>query len=116
MRIVDRKTFLALEGEVLFAKYVPSTFTGDLRIKVKTSGNDFIYADLKDLEYEGDGMDLMDKLDKAENDPNYDIPLDLYCYGRDGMYKEDQLFAVFSRSDVYDIIQRLMMVRDRMAS
>ena len=107
MKIVDRKTFLAMRGQVLFCKYRPCSF-GDPAIKVENCGErDFAVDYMFDSVENSGSDDLFDKLESAERDPNLDLPLDLHYTGRDGEFDENQLFAVYTRRDIRQIIDRL---------
>jgi len=113
MKIVNRKTFLALQGQVLFAKFTPIVF-GDLTIKVGNSsvGNDFVTQGLiePDCSNSNDYYDaLLGPVERGES-----FKLDLDCCGRDGLYDEDQLFAVYERADLDQLIARLQEVRESM--
>ena len=117
MRIVDRKTFLKMEGQVLFAKYDPQIF-GDLRIKVGDTQDfsddnpkyhDFQYDDLIDFDCMG-STERMDLLHRAEQDPFFSVDLDPHYTSRDGMFEDDILFAVFEPQDVKQLIERLQEV------
>lgn len=113
MKILNFDQFMALKGEVLFQKYQPA-IRDEFEIKVGNCGdNDFVTGTLNWLDGEGDS-DLFDKLCEAQDNSEVDIPLDLYCYGRDCCYNKEQLFAVYSKKDVQDLIDRLIQVRDRM--
>lgn len=107
MRIVDRKTFLAMPAGTLFAKWAPNYFL-DLMIKEETVGeNDFIQQDLipwfEDTNDCGHHLDQLEAIQRGEPSP----PLDFDCSGRDGAFDADQLFAVFEKHDVEALTSRL---------
>ena len=106
MKILNRKDFLALQGQWLFSKYTPSIFD-DLTIKIENYGErDFIVQQVVDaIESNGTG-DFIDKLDDAEMN-GAELALDFYYAGRDGCFDDDQLFAVWSKDDVKALIVRL---------
>lgn len=108
MKIVDRKTFLAMPAGTVFYKYEPHFFT-DLGIKGETCGNDFSC-----FEFGGgiwpdgcnDSGELFAKWEAMlHGEPSG--PLDFESEGRDGLFDEDQLFAVWDREDVAGLIARL---------
>lgn len=113
MKIVDRKTFLALEGEVLYSKYQPCVF-GELTIKGGNVGeNDFCYQSIEDaIESMGDS-DYFNQLSLALSE-GQSLSMDFHCMGRDGLYDADQLFAVWEPKDVDLLIERLQEVRRSM--
>lgn len=107
MRIVDRATFLALPAGTVYAKYMPCVFE-DLCIKDDTSVgyNDWYYQQIVDAVESESSNDWADKLfDAQENGTS--MPMDFDCASRDGLYEDDQLFAVWEPQDVRDLIHRL---------
>ena len=105
MRIVNRKEFLSLPEETLFSKYEPCCFEPIL-IKGETLANDFIFQSINDAIKWGDPEEFSDVLFKAEKSgDSFDIDLD--CTERDGMFDEDQLFAVWEKKDLAQLIDRL---------
>ena len=105
MKIVDRQTFLALPEETLFSKYKPSYFE-EIAIKGETWGNDFLYQVIVDPIKCHDSGELGDILDdSALNGTSFDLDFD--CCGRDGLFDDDQLFAVWEKKDVLALIDRL---------
>lgn len=112
MRIVDRKTFLAMPVGTVFAKYDPSIIREPM-VKFDSSAFngeliDFYYASLTDEvdcsgSFERDGI-----MDAAEHEG---VPFALHfnTQCRDGMYDADQLFAVWDRDDVVGLIARLQL-------
>jgi len=107
MRIVDRKTFLALPGEVLFSKYEPCTF-GPLTIRGEVWGhcNDFLTQSIADAVECNRSSDFACTLDDAQESGG-SFAIDLDCMGRDGMFDDDQLFAIWEPADVAALIERL---------
>lgn len=110
MKIVDRKTFLAMPSEVLFAKYAPCYFEA-LMIKGDTishdgSDIDFFYQDIVSAIKSTGSDDWTNKLfHSAATSGN--LAMDFDCQGRDGCFEADQLFAVFEPQDVVALIARL---------
>jgi hypothetical protein len=111
MLIVDRETFLAMPAGTVFAKYKPCVFD-ELSIKEDTCGTDFAVQDIiPQFVTNNDSGDYFDTLDAAERgEPTPRLDYDI-C-GRDGMFDKDQLFAVFERHDVKDLIARLTKALD----
>lgn len=109
MRILNRKEFLELKGECLFAKYHPKD-CGGLGIKIADSFyGDFIYQridPLGALSCEG-SEDLFSRLDLMEKSSEIDFQADFYQEERDGYCDENQHFIVFSRDDVLKLVNRL---------
>jgi len=104
MRIVDRKTFLAMPANTLFSKYEPCFF-GPLEIKGETWGNDFLSQQIADaIECRG-SIDFANILDDAQAHGT-SVAMDLHCMGRDGCF-DDELFAVWQPNDIAALIERL---------
>lgn len=105
MRIVDRKTFLAMPAGTLFSKFNPNIFQS-LNIKDDDAwDNDFFYTSIHDAIANEGSEDFGRQLDKAQIE---DIPMDFDAVERDGCFDdEDTLFAVWSATDVKELIVRL---------
>jgi hypothetical protein len=106
MRIVDRKTFLAMPDGTLFSKFEPNIFE-DLQIKSGGPAlhNDFFYTGIKDAIDNAGSSDFSDQLEKARTE---EIPMDFDAIGRDGCFDDsDTFFAVWSATDVQKLIVRL---------
>jgi len=110
MKIINRKEFLDLPPGVVFAKYEPCVFSG-LAIKESSYVSQEGYAG--DFVVQGLGVevecansdDYVTQCNKAEK--GEDVPLDFDCAGRDGLFENEQLFAVLSKEDVQKLIHRL---------
>jgi len=105
MRIVNRSKFLELSAGTLYSKYEPCNFD-DIEIKGESLINDFYSQQIADtVECDGSGefVDIVD--DAVVNGTSF--KMDFHCEGRDGGFQEDQLFAVWERGDVEQLISRL---------
>lgn len=107
MKIVDRKTFLGLPPGTLFSKFEPMIF-GDLSIKEETisDSEDFYYQQISDAvawEYPGEFFDILYIAMKTGES----LKMDFDCPTRDGLFDENQLFAIWERDDVMALISRL---------
>jgi len=110
MRIVDRKTFLAMPEGTVFAMYDQSIIR-EPKVKAKSLGSggelvDLCYTNLTDEvdcsgSFERDG--IMD-LAEIEGTP-FALSFNTQC--RDGDFDIHQLFAVWERDDVAGLIARL---------
>lgn len=114
MRIVNRKTFLELPANTLFAKYEPYVF-GPLEIKGETCFVDG--AAINDFSTTGplaeaidcmSSHELVELLREAEMFGN-SVDMDFAAEGRDGLFEDGQLFAVFDSADVSKLIERLKL-------
>jgi len=109
MKIVDRKTFLALPDETLFSKYEPCVF-GDLTIKGETVGaNDFLTQQICDAVRCRDSGEFANILYVAQ-ETGRSFEMDFNCMGRDGIFEDEQLFAIWDHADIIDLIKRLKML------
>lgn len=107
MKIVNRKQFLELPAETVFSYYKPRIFYG-LFIKCSYPGqyeNDFLYDDLIMPIYSENDADWNDLIEEAEQGKSVEV--DFNYTGRDGMFIEEQLFAVYEGKDVSALIDRL---------
>lgn len=106
MKIINRKEFLALEGSVLFSRYHDGKI-GALEIKGSTFGEvDFTCQTVAtSIGAFGNGL-LFEEIAKMEENGE-DVAMDFDCLGRDALFDEHQLFAVWSAEDVRSLIARL---------
>lgn len=103
MRIVDRKTFLAMPAGTVFSDYRPA-ICGPIEVKTRTHGNDF-----SSLHFEGAA-----RIDDGEQpvDAYFDMqdgnvrPLEVYEQ-RAGDFNDEQLYLIYEREDVQGIIALL---------
>jgi len=110
MKIINRKQFLKMKPGTVYSLYEPCIF-GALEIKEKSYENDWQYQDIVDAIECDDSGDLADRLfDAQENGSSLDIDFD--CLSRDGLFDDDQLFAVWERKDVVALIERLRQTID----
>jgi hypothetical protein len=106
MKIVDRKTFLAMPEGFVFQKFEPMIF-GDIEVR-----NEAIQPR---PEFPGDyySTELTSRTDcdddsvfsAIENGTSFDMSFITQC--RDGFYDADEQFAVWERKDVEGLIARL---------
>ena len=105
MKIINLTEFRAMPEGTVFCKYQPCCF-GELEIKGETWEHDFICASLTGvIESEGSD-DMMNKLDQYEKSKE-SFKLDLEYYGRDGLYEDNQLYAIYEKSDIQQLVNKL---------
>lgn len=108
MKIVNRVTFLSLPENTLFAKYDSRNGFGPIEIKGNGPDEwqpDYISQDLMHP-YAESSDDMTDLLERVEQ-TGESFRLSFDSYGRDGLYEDEQLFAVFELTDLmgmYDAI------------
>lgn len=105
MRIVDRKTFLSLPPGAVFATYEPCVF-GEWRIKGDSlmhpgteSLGDFIADELVSTT-PAESTDCRTRFQVLDEMAAGRSVMMESCYGRDGAFVPDQLFAVLEASDL----------------
>ncbi len=104
MKIVNRKEFLSLPAGTLFAKYAPCCFES-INIKGETlTSNDFLSSELFTFPMFGESCAMM------ELGESVDIETDCLC--RDGLFDDEQLFAVFENSDIEKLIAKLKELKN----
>ncbi|WP_219097616.1 hypothetical protein [Pseudomonas sp. UMAB-40] len=110
MRIVDRKTFLAMPEGTVFAKYDPSIIREPMVKFESIPGHgelvDFRYASLTD-QVDCSGSLERDHIMDAAEENGTPFALHFNTSSRDGLFDADQLFAVWERADVEGLIARL---------
>jgi len=114
MKLMHKKDMLKLTHEVVFHHYNGS-FPEDLNIFCHPCGErDFIYQQLI-CAFDSRGSDhSMDMINIAEQDDNYNIPVDYECASRDGMFEDDDRYYVLSKEDLKKLIDRLTVTYEQM--
>jgi len=110
MRIVNKKEFLALPNNTVYSKYSKTGNIEGLYIKTDTWENDWIYEDLISCIDCFDTGEFLDICTKAENDSKYEFKLDLYCGERDSLFDPNDLFMIYSNTEVQNLINKLKEV------
>lgn len=107
MKIINRKEFLSMPSGTLFSYFQPNVFDG-LKIKHHTLYCDSIPCDFVYQSLIGNvkcnGSDDMDDIlyNALENGTRFELGFD--SAGREALYDEDQLFAVYEKNDLADLI------------
>ena len=107
MKIVNREEFMQLPAGTVFCKYRPCVFD-ELLIKRESckSADDFYYTAITSAIDCESSDEFAEKLDESQFKGS-ELKMDFYCEARDACFDEDQLFAVWSRDDVSELIKRL---------
>ncbi len=106
MKILDRKAFLALPAGTLFHPYEPCIF-GEMSIKDTSIGEiDFFEVPLNAALDVDNTDDLINKLEDSRLNGT-SIDMDFETVQREGLYDDRQLYAVFERADMEQLITRL---------
>ena len=110
MKILNLKAFLNLPEGTLYSKYKTGAFDG-LAIKGESSSGtmDWWYQNLiGNVESESSNQ-MFDILFRAEETLG-SFALEFDSEGRDGLFEEDQLFAVYEDRDVLQFIKILTKI------
>lgn len=104
MKIVNRKEFLEMPRGTVYSKYEPTIFD-ELCVKMSDSedgwGNDWIYLSLTDGFIKGTEHDVGDLIGLEH------FEFDMEGTVRDGLFDNDQLFAVYDENDILKLIAKL---------
>lgn len=105
MKIVNRKEFLKLPENTVYSKFEPNIFEY-IQIKGESIEDiDWFFQPITDsIEVEGSYPAI--HLDKAIK-TGKSINMDFNLQERDGCFDQDQLFAVWEKEDVIQLIARL---------
>lgn len=110
MKIVNLDEFRKLPAGTLFMNYEPCVF-GDLCAKGETWEYDFLAENIT-CEIDADDCgDFSHKLHEAEKNGT-SIFIDFDCPSRDGMFNNEQLFAVYEKQDIAMLIDKLNRCKD----
>lgn len=102
MKIINRKTFLALPAGIIYSKYYPHVLE-ELCVKQETIENcdDFLYTNLIHNVKCNSSTDYCDKLKTGE----FELDFEVDC--RDGCFNDEELFAVYEQRDIDKFIAAL---------
>lgn len=106
MNIVSLKEFRSLPEGTVYMKFNPHVFE-ELCIKGETWEHDFVMTYITQEIDAKDSGECGAILETAMQDSQYSIKMDFDCYGRDGLFEEKQLFAVYEKQDVEGLINAL---------
>lgn len=104
MKILSFRDFLELPAGTIFSYYEPCSFS-DILIKGQSLENDFVCQSLIAPVACSDSTGFATQCDKAESGEN--VPLDFDCAGREGMFNDAQLYAVYSDEDIVGLIRAI---------
>ncbi|MEK6878069.1 MAG: hypothetical protein AABY22_00595 [Nanoarchaeota archaeon] len=103
MKVVSKKDFLELPEGTVFCKGCQWVFY-DMCVKNESTHNDYYYTPLYSMDCKGldDYCDTLE--DSLKNGTSY--PMDL-SIRRDGCFEEKDIFIIFEKEDLYDLINML---------
>ena len=109
MKIVDRKTFLALPNGTIYQDYRSTCADGNLLRKGDNITTNDYYAACLSGESVVDAHDSGDFFDKftAMEDTGASLPANFEVECRDGMFEADARYFIYEREDVVKLIAAL---------
>ena len=107
MKIINRKEFMEMPAGTVFSYYHPCVFQG-LYIKDSAPEKgypDFSMSDLIGAVENYSSEDFNDKCDRMEAGES--LPVDFECSGREGLFDDELLYAIYETADIQKLITRL---------
>jgi hypothetical protein len=107
MKILTRKQFMEMPAGTVFSYYQPCFFNG-LSIKDSSPEKgypDFSMSDLIGSVEHGNSDEFSTKCDQMELGES--MPVDFEFSGREGLFDDELLYAVYEKEDVIKLINRL---------
>ncbi len=107
MKILTRKQFMEMPAGTVYSYYEPCIFHG-LIVKdsePKEQGPDFVVSGIIGAIECNNSDEFIDKCHEMEQGGS--VPMDFEYSGREGMFDDKQLFAVYEKADVEKLIKRL---------
>lgn len=101
MKIINRQQFLLMPEGTYYRKYYPIDLCGELFIKGESLKDDWYELDMLGIEDYNEFIDSGPDLTK-------EYKTDPIAGGRDGLYEQDQLFAVYSKREVQNLLAELI--------
>lgn len=107
MRILNLQEFLQVPKGTFYMKYEPCIF-GPLCIFEGSAGNiDFFYIQFNDAIDFNESGELWDHLEEARVDSSISLKMDYDIVSRDGLFEEDQMFAILEEKDVEELLLKI---------
>lgn len=107
MKVVNLEQFLMLPYGTVFSKFQPMCFE-ELEFKTDNAGRIDYRSVRLTAAIEEEHRDLLD-----ETDLQASVPMDFGIETRDASFDESQLFAVWERSDIEGLRERLLWCLER---
>lgn len=111
MKILSRKEFLKTPRGTVYSYYEPCVFR-ELNVKTTDSTdyeNDFVYFSLIGEFDIQDGKDFSDICTRMEDGES--IPASFEETQREGLFDDEQLFLVYEKEDVENMIKTLQLLQ-----
>lgn len=107
MRIVNRAEFLKLPAETVFCRYSTLGDFGAIEIKTQWGGfldDDFESQQLFEVDTEDSGEFAETMIKAEQGEP---VKLHFATSSRDALFDDQQLYAVFEKDEIREMIGRL---------
>lgn len=106
MRIVNLEDLRKQPKGIIYCKYEPCYFSSPEVFGGIFGESDFVSAELIGWVKSSGSDEMFDILHSCEiSGASFD--LDTECFGRDGLYEKDQLFAIYENKDIEQLIETL---------
>lgn len=106
MKILNREEFFKLPQGVLYSEYEPDDLFYNMFIKGEQLKSDYVEMSIIGNIEANSSDERYETIDSAKENKN-SIKLDFEKYGRNGMYDEEQLYALYEKQDLEDLIKCL---------
>jgi hypothetical protein len=107
MKIITRKELLKMPQGTVYSNYEPCVFS-ELYIKVDDDGNyknDWLYDGLIGAIKSTGSDDFFARCEEMEAGKSVDV--DFEYTGRDGLFDDKKLYAIYEKQDIEKLIKRL---------
>ena len=107
MKIISRKEFMKMPVGTVFSYYEPCCFR-DLMVKasdLKGWEMDFLYDNIIGGIKTVSSEDFSTKCDQMEMGES--VPMDFEYTSREGLFDDEQLYAVYEKEDIEKLVKRL---------
>jgi hypothetical protein len=109
MKIITRAEMLKMPVGTVYSRYEPCVFS-ELYVKADDAGNyenDWLYDALIGAVKTNSSEEFIEKCELMEKGESHDV--DFESTGRDGLFDDEQLYAIYEKVDVEKLIARLQL-------
>lgn len=117
MKIVDRESFMDMEGPLLYSEWQGPGQFGDLMIRYdRLSSGDFYCYTVKDAIEASGSSEHFDKMIEIEEGNRDQVDIDLEVKQREALFDDDRRYCVWELDDVSQLLDILNDIRDNLES
>jgi hypothetical protein len=115
MKLVNRKTFIELPDGTIYSKYFDGWNFHEISIKCETRFGmenepiDWLSMPLNEIHYGTKSEDTQKRFDEMI-EKGEEEPITLNCTTRDGLFEDEQIFAVYDKNDINKMIEMLVEI------